>query len=353
MGGLPIYFEASTLVASKMTGIARCIARLLGELSTLRPVHLFLGGQGRELPLPPSPIGDGEDLQRWRDRIFRHRWRPAERSLARECAGVYGFVCQPPRYFRREINIVYDLTPMLVPQTQQQFICDWFQEFVSRNAHGFHGLLAISQRTKQDFEWLAGVAASKVMAAYLGPSLCVNRHLSSDPIVRRGDRLLVVSTLEPRKNALGILEWFTQSRALPEKMELHWAGPRGWKLDPSLLKGKGDRVVRLLGHVPDKRLCELYRETTATVYASFYEGFGFPVLDSLRHGAPVLCSYNSSLTEFEGPGVHYVDPYDPQTFDRAWGELVASSAEIKRPDLEQTCTWRGFAEALLQLCDGP
>ena len=345
-----VYVEASPLTSPRLTGIGRCMARLVAELSSLCDVRLYRWGQPRELRIGPRPITAKMDVQSWRDEVLGGRWQPADVETARRSAGVFGFLGQAPRFFRREVNLVYDLTPIVVPDTHTEWTCRVFREYAARELGRFDALLTISRRSRQDLEWAAGVPPGRARVAYPGPSLCVEAHASGRPVTRRPDRLLVVSTLEPRKNARGVVEWFTASRALPDGMELWWAGGAGWKMDARQLQGTGRRRVRLLGMVPDARLCELYREATATIYPSLYEGFGLPVLDSLRHGAPVLCSCNSSLTEFEGPGVHYVDPCDPETFDRAWRELQATPAAVQRPDLERACTWPGFARALLQLC---
>ena len=119
--------------------------------------------------------------------------------------------------------------------------------------------------------------------------------------------LLVVAALEPRKNGPFVLDWFLRSQALPADVELWWVGPKAWWAKAEHLQEletKQAVAMRFLGMVPDSQLCELYREATLTIYPSLYEGFGFPVLDSLMHGTPVLCSFNSSLQEFHCPGVH-------------------------------------------------
>src|SRR5206468_2768173 len=120
---------------------------------------------------------------------------------------------------------------------------------------------------------------------------------------RRPEVGLVVSTVEPRKNAFFLLDWFRESSALPDGAELWWAGAVGWLTSRRKLRAYRDlgrgRRVRFLGVVSDADLCRHYRTAGWTAYPSLYEGFGFPVLDALRHGAPVLASYNSSLRELE------------------------------------------------------
>jgi glycosyltransferase involved in cell wall biosynthesis len=83
------------------------------------------------------------------------------------------------------------------------------------------------------------------------------------------------------------------------------------------------------------------------IYPSLYEGFGLPVLDALLHGTPVLCSGNSSLMEFAGPGVEFFDPCDSGSVDEAWDRLYLQNLPISRPDLADSCSWDTFTDGLL------
>ena len=91
-----------------------------------------------------------------------------------------------------------------------------------------------------------------------------------------------------------------------------------------LARQRTDRKINLIGFVSDQQLCELYQRAGLTIYPSLYEGFGFPVLDSLRHGTPVLCSYNSSLKEFDCPGVFYFDACDASSLNEAYLSWLAN-----------------------------
>jgi hypothetical protein len=95
--------------------------------------------------------------------------------------------------------------------------------------------------------------------------------------------------------------------------------------------------------VSDAELCRLYSSARCLIYPSLYEGFGFPVLDALLHGTPVICSGNSSMLEFAGEGVHFVDPCDPDSFDLAWQSCRECTVPVERPDLRLSCTWDRFA----------
>jgi glycosyltransferase involved in cell wall biosynthesis len=100
--------------------------------------------------------------------------------------------------------------------------------------------------------------------------------------------------------------------------------------------------------VSDEELCRLYRHAAFTIYPSLYEGFGFPVLDSLWHGTPVACSFNSSLQEFATPGVFYFDPGDPGSLDEACRELLgARPVAVDLAGLGERFSWPALARAVV------
>ncbi|MGH7913271.1 MAG: glycosyltransferase, partial [Candidatus Binataceae bacterium] len=200
--------------------------------------------------------------------------------------------------------------------------------------------------------WLSPVPEEDIAVAYPGPSQCLARHAHREPVERRRNALLIVGTREPRKNGDFLLDWFLNTSVLPEGFELWWAGPSGWLWDgPKGFSGhRRQEQVKFLGMVSDARLCELYQQARFTVYPSLYEGFGFPVLDSLLHGAPVLSSYNSSLAELEGPGVFYFDPCDTASLDRAYLQMAAASPlVIDTAPLYKRFCWDALARVVAGL----
>jgi len=65
-----------------------------------------------------------------------------------------------------------------------------------------------------------------------------------------------------------------------------------------------------MGFVPDMALPDLYRAASALVYPSLYEGFGFPPLEALACGCPVITSTRGSLGEVAGEAAAIVNPED-------------------------------------------
>jgi glycosyltransferase involved in cell wall biosynthesis len=308
-----------------------------------------------EMAVEPGELSaeDG-DLAVWARRLFVRPRRPHDRGAALRCAGVFTSFRAPQRRFRREVGILYDFTPLLVPATHTRDTLERFGAFYAQHLTKCDKIVAISRSTKADARWLTALPAEDVLVGYPGPSLCVHSHAHTEPVRRRNDLILVVSTLEPRKNGRFLLDWFLNTSVLVEGVELLWVGPSGWMNCREWALGRrraSGRAVRFLGVVSDARLCKLYQQATFTIYPSLYEGFGFPVLDSLRHGAPVACSLNSSLQEFAGPGVFPFDPCDPATLDAACLDVFErGGAAIDQAELDARFSWDNMARTVLALC---
>lgn len=348
-----IYVDANPLADRHLTGIGRYTARVALALARQASIRFF--SQNQELLTPPDLNWDqDQDLCRWGRRV----WRSPRRPLGEPEAGSVGLYCclRPiERTFRFETSILHDFTPLVVPHTHSESTRTMFQGFFAQSLLSSDAALSVSHSTKADAAWLCDFPQDRIVVNHSGPSICVDRHLHACPVVRRPNVGIVVSTLEPRKNAFFLLDWFKNTKALPPDSELWWVGPMGWLTSRRRLreyqKLKGRRI-RFLGVVSDAELCRLYQTAAWSVYPSLYEGFGFPVLDALRHGTPVLSSYNSALCEFRCPGIGFFDPCDSATLDQAWIELRgAEPITIPRNELDARYCWDQVARTLTGLPD--
>ncbi len=143
--------------------------------------------------------------------------------------------------------------------------------------------------------------------------------------------ILSLGTIEPRKNLISLLRAFEtmQGSGHPELMKyaLVIAGTEGWashdffdQVRRSLVR---DRII-LTGFVEDQDKPGLYSLASAFVYPSLYEGFGFPPLEALACGTPVIASHSSSLPEVVGAEAILIDPYRPEEILQALRQLLLS-----------------------------
>jgi glycosyltransferase involved in cell wall biosynthesis len=97
--------------------------------------------------------------------------------------------------------------------------------------------------------------------------------------------------------------------------------------------------IKYLGYVSRRELASLYKGALAFVFPSSYEGFGYPVLEAMSYGTPVISSNATSLAEVVGEGGLLVDPYDVK------GYVEAISQVIKSKDLRVKLINRGKKRA--------
>jgi alpha-1,3-rhamnosyl/mannosyltransferase len=90
------------------------------------------------------------------------------------------------------------------------------------------------------------------------------------------------------------------------------------------------RRVEWLGQVPAEQLPSVMRTADVCVYPSFYEGFGFPPLEAMAAGTPVVASTASCLPEILGDAALLVDPTDLEGFTRSLQSLLGDPATRNR-----------------------
>jgi glycosyltransferase involved in cell wall biosynthesis len=353
MSGPTVFVDANPLADRHLTGIGRYTARLTLALARHAPIRFH--SQGEEVLPARLDWSQDQDLARWGRRVWRGRRRPLG-EVPGESLGLWCCLRPAERAFSFELSVLHDFTPLIVPHTHAPSTVGLFQGFFSTTLLASDMALAVSHSTKADAAWLTAMDQDRIVVAHSGPSLCVERHSHVEPVERKPSVGLVVSTLEPRKNAFFLLDWFLESSALPEGVELWWVGPLGWLTSRRQLakyrSGPSGRRVRFLGVVRDAELCRLYRTAGWSIYPSLYEGFGFPVLDALRHGTPVLTSGNSALREFSSPALFFFDPCDAATVDDAWRDLQgAAPIAVPTAPLDEHYDWDRVARTVLDSYD--
>jgi glycosyltransferase involved in cell wall biosynthesis len=354
----PIFVDVGPLFEEKLTGIGRFVLRLVEAMSRLIPLRLFGSPLEGDIELAPGTLEDVDASVADVIRAIARRPRSRrDETAVRQGTAIYTALRPAYRRFRKELGVLYDFTTLLVPWCHSERTRTHFARFFDTTMSACDKLVAISRSTWNDARWLLSRSERDVVLGYPGPSMCVHRHAGVTAVKRQRNKFLVVSTLEPRKNPGFLIDWFLTTTQLDDNAELCWVGPKAWWVSRSSILGlstrraKATRAVRFLGMVSEAHLCDLYWQAEAVIYPSLYEGFGFPVLDSLLHGTPVLASFNSSLTEFDTPGVFYFDPFDPASLEAALVEMRSSpSICIDRNRLREQFSWDQLARTVIGLC---
>jgi len=368
-------------------GIGQYAVRLIRGLAALDPEDRFTVFQSR---VDRGVIIDAPHVRR------RSLWTPCHHRLEQvtlplELATVGLDVLHCPDFippFRRRcpaVITVHDLAFLLYPSILTPDSARYYGQ-IRRAVESAEGIIAVSHNTQRDMQQLLGVPADRVTVIHhaaeerfrpLSDQAEVDRYLAREGLPR--DFILFVGTVEPRKNLTTLLRaygrllkeadlpggWRTGAGSQspdPQPPPGSWpklvlAGARGWLYDEVY------RVVeqfRLMDHVisleevtPDD-LVFLYNAARLFVFPSLYEGFGFPPLEAMACGTPVVSSNTSSLPEVVGNAALTVDPRDEVALAEAiWRGLTDETlrSNLRAAGLRQAASfsWHTTVEQTLEV----
>jgi glycosyltransferase involved in cell wall biosynthesis len=153
------------------------------------------------------------------------------------------------------------------------------------------------------------------------------------------DYILFVGTLEPRKNLLRLVEAYRSLLQGGFDWHLVLAGQWGWQMSELQRTLKYPELagrVHVTGYLPHDELLRVYTGAGMLVYPSLAEGFGFPPLEAMALGVPVIVSNSSALGELYGDAALTVEPTDVPGMASAIRRLAAD------PAVREDCRRRGL-----------
>ncbi|MCA9387668.1 MAG: glycosyltransferase family 4 protein, partial [Candidatus Andersenbacteria bacterium] len=212
---------------------------------------------------------------------------------------------------------VHDLSFVLLPETYSLRRQLWHKavravELMKRA----DVLLAVSETTKRDLITTLEIPEERIAVVPHGvPTLAATEEQPSEWKWDASEPfLLSVSTIEPRKNLLALLQAYerlVEREAIPHKLVL--AGGWGWKsseLREALRRSPVADRVCVTGYVSEAEKTWLLTRATLVAFPSLYEGFGLPPLEAFQARTPVLASSTAAVAETVGDAGLLVNPYD-------------------------------------------
>jgi glycosyltransferase involved in cell wall biosynthesis len=202
-----------------------------------------------------------------------------------------------------------------------------------------HEIIAISENTARDIAKFWELPEESVTIVHHGVNH--DRFFPVMPEIARATGLkhfgfnkpffLYVARLEhPGKNHLRLIEAFEKFKAgtkSPWQLVLaggDWHGAE--KIHEAIEQSPFRNDMRSLGFVPEEDLPLLYRAANVFVYPSLYEGFGFPPLEAMASGCPVICSERGALGEVVGDAGARVEAEDVSGLALQMTRLVADES---------------------------
>ena len=261
------------------------------------------------------------------------------------------------------IVTVHDLAFLKYPETFYFGKRVYKQNITRWTIKKANAIISVSENTKKDIIDMFGIPGGRihVICEGVNPDFRqISEKAALDKVRQKYDLpgrfLLFVGALEPRKNIPFLIRAYSKlvdEKAINDPLVI--AGSKGWLFD-SIFKTvrelKLEEKVRFLGYVPKDDLPGLYNLAQVFVYPSLYEGFGFPPLEAMACGTPVITSNTSSFPETVGDSGMMVDPNDLQGFVDAVHCLMTDNVlreEFIRKGLERAgkFSWENCARKTL------
>jgi glycosyltransferase involved in cell wall biosynthesis len=221
------------------------------------------------------------------------------------------------RFFCVEIQMVHDMTPLLFPEFHIKETIKAHKKSYSKELAISDFIVCNSNATQNDLLKYYPDYKDKSFVSYLGP---INNNFNEEKLSSLTfdciePYLLMIGTLEPRKNHRLTFQMLSKYPEIMDKYRIVIVGRDGWgngirefKTFMDGLNIQQQSRILHLDYVNEKEKAVLYKNAVMTLYPSIYEGFGLPVIESLQFGVPVVTSNCSSLPEVGGTVVEYCDP---------------------------------------------
>lgn len=222
----------------------------------------------------------------------------------------------------RTVVTVHDLAFLQYPQTLTRAKRIYYKPVFTRSLRLTKRIITPSETVRKQVIETFSVPPGTVIATPLAVgSEFLNVQFGAESrqkIAKYGVRapyLLAVGTLEPRKNLLLLLQAYDLLRKANLPHQLVVIGKRGWQnvQDSELAKRwQSSRDIVFTGYVDQQDLPHLYAGAEVFLFPSLYEGFGFPLLEAMAAGAPVLASDIPVHREVCGEAALFADPHNPE-----------------------------------------
>jgi len=362
---MKIAIDIRSLLDGRPSGIAEYTANIINELVAVAPEHhyeLFYNAARavalpgipetvsvRQLPYPNKVFNAGQWLAR------RPRW---DQFVTADCFFVPSLRLVPLAPATPLVTTVHDLSFEHFPEFFSLRRRAWHammrpRELLERSTH----LIAVSEATARDVEERYAIPTDHISVIHSGVTKAAEVSGADEAAVRERYHLpprfmLYLGTLEPRKNVGAIIRAFEMVAAdIPHDLVI--AGVRGWltaEVDALYRASPVRERIHFPGEIAVTDKPAVYAAADVFVYPSFYEGFGFPPLEALVAGTPVITSLSSSLPEIVGEWAELINPYDIGELALVMRQVVCSKRRIAaavRHEVQARYSWRQAAAKTL------
>ncbi len=318
-----------SLLMSKPTGITIYAANVFPYLKELNPT-LLVANNNPEFNCysVPNNLTPEQGTKGHLRRLLWTQFNLPKIYQKLEGALLFSPVPEAPLYSNcRSVVMVHDLIPLRFPKKISP-LTPYFKYYIPQVLKQAKHIICNSQATATDIIDFFGVSSTKITPIPLAYDANHFKPLKVTPETISKTKIpyfLYVGRHDPHKNLPRLIEAFARIRNYQD-YELWLAGPTDKRYTPKLQQQATElgiiNQVKFLDYVSYDQLPILLNQSLALVFPSLWEGFGFPVLEAMGCGTPVITSNLSSLPEVAGDAGLLINPYQVSEMTDAMEQIV-------------------------------
>jgi glycosyltransferase involved in cell wall biosynthesis len=207
-----------------------------------------------------------------------------------------------------------------------------YKTFFPRFARKAKRIVTVSEFSKQDIVDCYAIDPSKIDVAYNGvnekfePISMEEQNAIREHYTQGNPYFMFVGSLHPRKNLARLFTAFDLFKSqTPSDVKLLIVGEKRWWSEPieqaySQMRFKDDVVFA--GRLSAEDLHKVTAAALASVYVSYFEGFGIPILEAFRCDTPVITSNVTSMPEVAGDAALLINPFNEASIAEGMMEIL-------------------------------
>ena len=323
----------------KYTGTGRYITCLLEQLKNSdNEIKIF----------PSSPITEREFIEKRELSSLNNKYEGLKRHYYRTFGLTHDMIKSKvdcgifPNYFisnnfyKPSAIVIHDLSFITHPQFYSKKFIAYYKYLLKKTLKRNPLILAVSEHTKENIYRHLNIKKENIFLLQAYSKIIKTSDHNKEKSHAVTPFFLYVGHIEPRKNLLFLVENFLMwKNEIKIDIKLKLVGEiwiKSKKIDHLLKKYYRHPDIDFEGYVSEDELNIYYQNAMGFVHTSLEEGFGFPILEAMNYGLPVLCSNNHAAKEISSPFSILIDPSNNENFIKGLSNLYEKN--INNPSIK-------------------
>jgi len=254
-----------------------------------------------------------------------------------------------PLLAENQVICVHDVAFMVNPSWFSKSFAQFYRLMIPRLVKKARHVLTVSMFSKKEISRYFEINESRISVLYNAPSSTFVLPSAQDLVLKKEGFFLCVGSLDPRKNLKLLLQLFSLDEFKQQRLIVVGAKSKSF----NDLKETLPPNVELRENCGDEELAWLYQHARALINASFYEGFGLPVVEAMASGCPLILSNIDAFVEVAGNRATYFDPRSLASLQDAMSSFFKKEKKELEEELFQnygrslSFSWKHSAQQLI------